>query len=342
MFKKKQPKVIDVNGQKIELQPRPSKWQGILSSKGRPAPSPITRPQTVASTKYVAPQQVPQAGKAASRWRLYIEGVGARHPGLEIAIIERGINQSLYSFIQRMAFSALMISIGIGLTLAILLVNLGLNIIIAVALSLAIMFATFRIAFNTFLGFPTHIAKRATRNIDRNILFAARDIIISLRSGMPLFNALVAVSSGYGDTSKQFAAIIEKVQLGMPLEEAIDQTTAASKSDPFKRIMLQASISIKAGADIVNALQGVVEQITTERIIDLRRYGQRLNAISMFYMLFGVILPTMGIAIITILTTFIAIITVTPTLLYLSLVAIFFLQVIFLMLITSSRPAFAL
>ena len=47
---------------------------------------------------------------------------------------------------------------------------------------------------------------------------------------MPLFNAITSVSSGYGDASKEFAKIVEKVQLGTPLEDAMDQTVSESKS----------------------------------------------------------------------------------------------------------------
>jgi len=351
MFKKKPPRILDINGQKIELQPKPSKGLGALFNKKKP-PAPRAMPDALQragidiSAQQTAQKQASVRRVRPSRWRLYIEGIGAKHKGLEASIIEHGINQTVYSFIKRMIFSALMVALGVGLALAILLLHiLGFtpkNLTISILLAAALAFAAFRVAFNAFLNFPTRKIQQGGKNVDRNILFAARDIIISLRSGMPLFNAIVAVSTGYGDTSKQFAAVVEKVQLGVSLEEAIDQTTSESKSTSFRRLMLQASVSIKAGVDVVGALQNVVEQITAERTIELRRYGQRLNAIAMFYMLFGVILPTMGIAVLTILTTFIALMTITPTLLYAALVVIFFLQVIFLVFIRSSRPAFTM
>jgi len=86
----------------------------------------------------------------------------------------------------------------------------------------------------------------------------------------------------------------------------------------------------------------VVEEVTQERIIELRRYGQRLNVLSMFYMLFGVIFPSMGVAIAVILTTFVSVISVDNTTLIFVIVLIFFLQVIFLNIMRSSRPVFAM
>ena len=41
----------------------------------------------------------------------------------------------------------------------------------------------------------------------------------------------------------------------------------------FKRVMLQASVSIKAGADVVSSLQSIIDQLSQERVIELRRYG---------------------------------------------------------------------
>ena len=135
---------------------------------------------------------------------------------------------------------------------------------------------------------------------------------------------------------------MELVELGMPIEQAMEDVSQRSRSKTFKRIILQASVSIKAGADITGALQSVVEEVMQERVIELRRYGQRLNALSMFYMLFGVIFPSMGIAVATILTTFIAIFTINFSVLIATLVGMIFLQVIFLNIMRSSRPTFAM
>ena len=50
----------------------------------------------------------------------------------------------------------------------------------------------------------------------------------------------------------------------------------------------------------------------------------------------------MGIAVVTILTTFIAIFTVNVTVLEFAVVGILFLQIVFLKMITSSRPVFTM
>ena len=125
------------------------------------------------------------------------------------------------------------------------------------------------------------------------------------------------------------------------MEQAIEEVSSKSKSPTFKRLMLQASTSIKVGSDVVSAIQDVINDVSQERIIELRRYGQRLNAIAMFYMLFGVIFPSMGLAVISIMSTFISFFPVDNDTLILAVFGLVILQFIFLRLVASSRPAFS-
>ncbi len=288
------------------------------------------------------PQKEKPVGKKTSSLKTYLQSIGAKKKGLEAALREQGMKVGLYEFVRNMFFASLALGMVLGATIFILFQHIGLQLPQSIIFGGLLGGVSFYLSFQMFLNFPTHKGGASAKNIERDILFAARDMIISLRSGMPLFNAITSVSTGYGDASKEFAKIIERVQLGLPLEDSIDQTVSESKSVSFRRLMLQAAVSIRAGADIVSALQSVIDQLSQERIIELRRYGQRLNAIAMFYMLFGIILPSMGIAVITILTTFIAIFTVNTTVLEFAIVGIIFLQIVFLELITSSRPVFSL
>ncbi len=298
--------------------------------------------------KPVQPQQAQQQAqkKTQSRtpaaWRHHIEKLAIKNRKIETMLQQRRMGVSLYDFIQRMLIASIIVAVVIAATMLLVLVRAGVVLPAALVLAVLIGYAVNRFAFNSFLRYPLRNEEIAAKNIERDILFAARNMIISLRSGMPLYNAIVSVSSGYGDASREFAKVTERSNLGMSLEEAVDQTVSESKSQSFRRIMLQVSASIKAGADIVSSLQSVTDQLSEERMISLRRYGQRLNAIAMFYMLFGVILPSMGIAIATILTTFISVFTVNDALLEAAIVGIVFLQLIFLQLIRSSRPVFAL
>jgi pilus assembly protein TadC len=352
MFGKKKRSVM-IDGKLIELEPARKGIGSLFAKKAKmnlPGPAPgYAAPDSAGPASPAGATDVRSGigGKAArgrkdNRIKRYIEGTVAKHKGLESALRDQGIKESAYEFVKRMIIASIMFAVVITAVTLILFAKLGLSTIAASVIAVLIGVAVFNTALGTFLNFPTHRSRAVGKNIERDILFAARDMIISLRSGMPLFNAITSISTGYGDTSKEFARIVERVQLGTPLEDAIDQTVAETKSSSFKRIMLQASVSIRAGADVVDALQGVIDQLDQERVIDLRRYGQKLNALAMFYMLFGIILPSMGVAIVTILTTFISLFTVTPAVLEFVIVGLLFMQIVFLQIIRNSRPVFSM
>lgn len=272
----------------------------------------------------------------------YVQKVLIKHKGLENALRQQHLKTTPEAFIKRMLFASIMMSAVAFVVIVLLFTILNLPFIEVMLFGFVIGYGVFKSTFNQFLRFPNKKSKTSGKIIERDILFAARDLIISLRSGMPLFNAITSVSNGYGEASAEFAKIVDKVQLGLPLEQAMDEVVNQTKSPSFRKILLQASVSIKAGADVVGALQSVIDQLSQERVIELRAYGQKLNAIAMFYMLFGIIMPSMGIAVVTILTTFIAIITVTFPMLEAVLVFILFLQLIFLKMIVASRPVFTM
>lgn len=270
--------------------------------------------------------------------QIYFASVAAKHKGLDAALRAQGIKETPYEFVKKMFMYAAVVSVVITIAVAALMLSYGLTPILAILLGVGCFFGL----FNKFIQYPLARSTVVGKEIEKDILFAARDLVISMRSGMPLFNAITAVSTGYGAASLEFAKVVELVQLGSPIEQALDDVSSKSQSKTFKRIMLQATVSLKAGADVVGALQGVVEEVQQERVIELRRYGQRLNALAMFYMLFGVIFPSMGIAVAAILTTFINLFSITNTTLLMAIVGILFLQIVFLNIMRGSRPVFAM
>ncbi len=262
--------------------------------------------------------------------------------GLDEALRDIGLKSTPYDFIKRMIIYAIILSVLLScIVFYIFTLFPQINIILSVILSAVCAVAFYNAFFGRFASYPLARARQIGKQIEKDILFATRDLVISMRSGMPLFNAMTAVSNGYGAASAEFAKIVSLIQLGSPIEQAIDEVSDRSKSRTFKRIMLQASVSIRVGADVTGSLQSVVDDIMQERVIELRRYGQKLNALAMFYMLFGIIFPSMGVAIAVIMSTFISLFTVDSTTLIFVMVGIVGLQVIFLLLIKNSRPLFS-
>lgn len=323
--------------QRPQPQPQPQQGPAVQKRSLFSFPKPIQRQQQKAVPKKRAEvEQLPRRSPLDN----YVNGILIKHRNLPAALKEHGSKETPAIFVTRIVLISAGAAVGLALVLGLMLLTL-VGAAAAVLLAAVMLIATYMTVFNTMLSAPTRTKGVSGRDIERDVLFAARDMIISMRSGLPIYNAIATVSTGYGAASKEFAKIIDLVQVGTPIEQAMEQVSEQSGSKTFKRIMLQASISIKAGADVIESLQEMINDVSQERVIELRRYGQRLNAIAMFYMLFGVIFPSMGIAVASIMTTFISFISITNTTLIFVLVGILFLQFVFLNLMSQSRPVFA-
>lgn len=182
------------------------------------------------------------------------------------------------------------------------------------------------------------IAQRE-RQIDKDLLFAGRQLLIEIRGGIPLYDAVTHLTQDYGEASKVFSEIIDKTNLGVPLDVAMEDVAEETPSKPFKRLVLQIINSIRSGSDIAVALETILDQLSQEQMIEIKAYGQKLNPLGMFYMLFGIIVPSLGITLAVTLLTFTGV-SMGPVLLWGTLALIILIQYIFLTMIEASRPRF--
>lgn len=177
------------------------------------------------------------------------------------------------------------------------------------------------------------------RSIDRDLLFAGRQLLIEIRGGIPLYDAIVHLTSDYGEVSKVFKEIVDKTNLGVPLDVAMEDVAEETPSKPFKRLILQIVNSIRSGSDIAVALETILDQMSQEQLIEVKAYGQKLNPLGMFYMLFGIIVPSLGITLLVTLLTFTGV-AFSQVFLFGTLLLLLLVQYVFLTMIESSRPRF--
>ncbi|MEM4366650.1 MAG: type II secretion system F family protein [Candidatus Anstonellales archaeon] len=150
--------------------------------------------------------------------------------------------------------------------------------------------------FLYFKVYPDFAIIVRSKKIDEQLVFACRHIIISLRSGMSLFDALVGVTEGYGEVSNLFKGIVDSMMTGTPTSQAFRQAIAHCPSQAAKRVLLQVANSVASGANLADSLEAVVEQLAREQIIELKSYGQKLNPLILFYLIFGIVFPPLLIA----------------------------------------------
>lgn len=255
-------------------------------------------------------------------------------PGLGLKLKQAGMPDKPEEFVKKTVFTSFYMTTGIIFMLAMLLLKLK-------ALLSMLFFVTpvlFILFFFYFLKLPDAKIMKKEREIDKEIVFAGRFLIIELESGVPLYDAIRNVAKNYKVIGKYFNEIIETVNMGTTLEDALNEAIEYTPSQNYRKILWQIINSLKTGADISHSLNSVVEQITKEQIIKIKEYGRKLNPIAMFYMMIAVIMPTLGVTMIIILSNFISL-SIDRTTLAMFAVALGFLQWMFVQMIKSSRPA---
>jgi len=181
-----------------------------------------------------------------------------------------------------------------------------------------------------------HIRKRQ-REIEKDVLFAGRFLLVKIESGQPFFNALEDAAKSKSIAGKYFAEIVHEITLGTPIEKALDHAIDAAPSEKFRRILWQINNSLKTGTDIGSTLRSVLKQTMDEQIIEIKDYGKKLNSLAMFYMLLGVVVPALGMTMFIIISSFLDI-HVTLTYLLFGAAMLAFLQFIFISLFKAIRP----
>lgn len=160
-------------------------------------------------------------------------------------------------------------------------------------LLLYLMFFTF-----LFINVPKLNIAKIRQDIEADIFVPSRMLLTMLESGNSIVSALERVSYTNAKSSKYFGKIATHIYLGKTLSEAIDEAIMYTPSESFKRIMQPIRKSLKAGTDIQRSLQGVLDDLVKEKVIEIERYEKRLGAISLFYMLFGVIIPAISVVLV--------------------------------------------
>lgn len=167
---------------------------------------------------------------------------------------------------------------------------------------LAIFFGLFQIGV-AFLQ-PKVIASKRVRLIEKDLLFALRHLLIKLRSGVTLFDSMNGLTKGYDVVSEEFRRIVSEISSGKKEIEALEEAAYRNPSPFFRRAVWQISSSMRAGADIADTLSNIVSNLSQEQRIMIRKYGAELNPFALIYMMTTVIMPTLGIALLTVLSSF--------------------------------------
>jgi len=138
--------------------------------------------------------------------------------------------------------------------------------------------------------------------------------------------------------SKEFTKIVSRVNSGESLEKVLEDSSINNPSPFFRRVVWQIANGLQSGADIANVMNTTIDYLSDEQKIAIRKYGAQLNPMTLMYMMFAVIIPTLGITFLIVLST-ISGLNVTEMMLWGILATITVFQFMFLGMMKSRRPA---
>ena len=187
-----------------------------------------------------------------------------------------------------------------------------------------------------FLKLKTKIIQRQ-KEIDREVLFAGQYLLIKLYSGRPLLNALIDTTKSYGVAAKYIEEIVNDISTGSSLENALENAITYSPSEKFRKILFHISNALKLGIDVAKPLSSVLDEIAKEQDIEIKRYGKKLETIVIFYMIAAVVLPSIGMTLFIVLSSFINF-TIGTTHFLIVISFIIIIQLLFISVFKAIRP----
>ena len=255
-------------------------------------------------------------------------------PNLKLKLKQAGMEDKPEEFVKKTFFSAFYMATGIVVFTFLILIKLNLF----RGILILIIPVIFIIMFFYMIKLPELRISKKEKEISKEIVFAGRFIIVELESGVPLYNAMLNVSKNYEILGRYFKEITDKVDLGTSMEDALNEAVELVPSNDFRKILWQIINSIRTGSDVAKSLYSVMEQITRDQITEVNKYGKKLNPLAMFYMIVAVILPSIGMTMMVIMSSFIQF-ELNLTILITLAGMLGFLQLMFIAIVKFSRPA---
>jgi pilus assembly protein TadC len=259
--------------------------------------------------------------------------IALRMPRLKDKLRGAAVNKKPDIFIKECLSNAFIMSILLSVLLTFMVLKMNGNIAIIFVCFFVFFFGLF---FLFVKRLDVTMAKRE-REIDRDVLFAGRFLLVKLNSGKPLINSIIDASKSYGVATKYFKEIVQDIDLGTPMEDALLNAYKNTPSRKFKKILFQINNSLKIGVDVSVPLESTLEEISQEQLVEIQRYGKKLNSLTMFYMLIAIIVPSLGITLFSVVASMVSI-TIDMNIFLIVLFFVMMVQVMFINVFKSIRP----
>jgi flagellar protein FlaJ len=163
----------------------------------------------------------------------------------------------------------------------------------------------FFIFFSFFMYYPRVLARKLVEEVDKDLVYALKDLLLQISSGVPLFDAMVNISkSGYGTISKEFRRTVQEINAGEMQELALEKMALRTESEFLRRTIRQMLTAFKSGASLQAALKSVVKNLQQYQYSQMKSYTYELNLWVLLFIIISVAVPSLGITLLVVLSTF--------------------------------------
>jgi flagellar protein FlaJ len=283
------------------------------------------------------PVPVDKALVISRRFNFLAQRFSRLSPHMDLMLKQAKIPLEKIEYLSVTLFSATFMSLLMFFIMLVVSINI-VEVIYGLLISVGIGGMLFAVIIIYLLQYPKLFVKKRVRDMERNLIYGLKHILIQMKSGVPMFKSFVSLSQGgYGALSEEFGNLVKAVQTGGNVEDELDRIAIHNPSLYLRRAIWQISNGIKAGSDMSLVLNSIIENVIKEQALAIRRYGSQLNPLTLVYMMVAVIIPALGITMLIVLSSFSGM-TITETMLWGILGALTFLQFMYIGLIKSKRP----
>jgi len=238
-------------------------------------------------------------------------GVGIRilgfYPGVRYDLRAVGFDEPPENYCTIAFFSAMVWSVLVTIVVTMIMLVAGgtLPLPVKILVPFLTSFIMTFLVLIVHLAYPKIISGGISAKEDRELIFAMRDMLIQISSGVPFFNVVENIgNSNYEYLSDEFKDITNKVKAGSPLLDEIESMAIRTQSEYLKKTSWQLVTAIRTGANLTQTLKSIVKVLVDYQFSLSKSFNAELNFIILVYLMTAAVLPTIGTTVLVIFSVF--------------------------------------
>ena len=219
-----------------------------------------------------------------------IRKIVSKNPNLSKKLKLAGMNQSPFQYVFQTLYLTGLFVIGFCVFFIILFAGTS-TMYWAIAITIGLM----PFVYSFLMKLVDVKANQFGRELEGDILFISEYLLVVLESGVPLPNALEQLAKIKRPGGIFFDKVLRDFKLGKDLDRTLDDAITYCPSPSLRSLIKRLKDSLVIGVDLQKVLSNFVEESSKKKLIEIRGFGKKLNPIIMMYLIFGIVIPSLGV-----------------------------------------------